>query len=429
MKLIYITFLLLLCSCLPAQTFYNTIFTRERLRFDYVVTGNDTSISIYGYRLYREPYWGGSPIHLIDTLAYGDMFLEVYDSLTGKMIFSQGYSTLFKEWQTTDEARIKNNVFLETLLMPFPRSVIHLRLLNRMRDLQFKEIYSCFINPASLEINSLKQPAKAEVQLIDSSGLSADCADLVFIAEGYTIAQREKFFSDAKRFVNTLYSWEPYSKFPKAFNVYAVYIPSDEAGTDRPTDTIWVSTALGSSMNTFGSERYLTVTDVYHLHDIIAGVPYDQICVLVNSDKYAGGGIYNFFTVFTVDNINSEFLFHHEFGHAFASLADEYYTSSVAYTEAINFDVEPYQPNITTKIEFDKKWKNMISDTIPVPTPDTSIYAGVVGLFEGAAYCAKGIYRPARDCSMKSVVSNAFCPVCREAIIRMIYLSGYRKQE
>jgi hypothetical protein len=429
MKIINLIFLLWMTMNLSAQISFEKFFTSERLRYDYVVTGNDTTIGIYGYQYYREPYWGGSHVNLIDTIGYGDMFLEVYDSLTGALIFSKGYSTLFKEWQTTDEAKTRDRAFLESVIMPFPKGTIRIKLFNRAMNMRFEEIHSCYINPGSIEINILKQPASTEVQLIFSSGLPAEKADLVFIAEGYTIHQRDKFFADAKRFSDILYRWEPYSDFTDAFNVYAVYTPSDETGTDRPTDTIWVNTALGSTFNTLGSERYLTVSDCHQLHNFIAGIPYDQVCVLVNTDKYGGGGIYNFFTVIAADNKYAEFLFHHEFGHAFASLADEYFTSSVSYTNMFDLTVEPYQPNITTRVELNKKWENMISDTVPVPTPDTSIYAGVVGLFEGAAYCANGIYRPARDCSMKSVVNNAFCPVCREAIIRMIFYSGYRKEQ
>ncbi len=429
MRLINILFLSLSAINLPAQISFDSYFTTERLRYDYVVTGNDTSIQLYGYKFYREPYWGGSFINLIDTFVYGDMFLEVYDSLTGSLIYSRGYSTLFKEWQTVDEARTNSGVFFESINVPFPKKPILIKIYDRGKDLRFNKIHSCYINPRSIEINILKQPASTKVRMIGNKGPSSEKTDLVFIAEGYTTSQRRKFFSDAKRIADAIYSWEPYSNFPTAFNIFAVYIPSDDAGTDSPTDTIWANTALGSSLNTFGSERYLTVTDVHHLHNLIAGIPYDQICVLVNSDKYAGGGIYNFFTVFTVDNKNAEFLFHHEFGHAFASLADEYYTSQVSYTSMFDYTIEPYQPNITTRVEFYKKWENLISDTIPVPTPDTSSYAGVIGLFEGAAYSAEKIFRPAIDCSMKSIRNNAFCPVCREAIVRMMYFNGYRKEE
>ena len=159
---------------------------------------------------------------------------------------------------------------------------------------------------------------------------------------------------------------------------------------------------------------------MFRIRDLLADIPYDQICVMVNSDHYGGGGIYNYLTVFTSNHQDSEFLFHHEFGHAFAALADEYYTSKVAYNEMFNLEKEPYQPNITTLIDFGRKWNSMVSDTMPVPTSNKLDYGGVIGVFEGAGYSATGIYRSFYNCSMKSVTRDAFCPVCQKAIEQMV---------
>ena len=53
--------------------------------------------------------------------------------------------------------------------------------------------------------------------------------------------------------------------------------------------------------------------------------------ILTNGDTYGGGGLYNVFSTAAAGNDFAEYLFVHEFGHHFAGLADEYYTSPVAY--------------------------------------------------------------------------------------------------
>jgi hypothetical protein len=426
MKYLYVLFwVVFIQQCLQAQVQFSDYFSNERLRFDYVAAGSATSLTIYPCQFYKEPFWGGSYSNLIDTFRFGEMMLEVFDSLTGSLIYSRGYSTLFKEWQTTDEAITNERAYSESVFMPFPKRTVNITILERTFNQQFAKVTSLYINPSSLQIIHIKQPGITEVRKILINGDPGKCTDIVFIGEGYRSSEKDKFFSDVLHFKDLFFQWEPYTSLQNEFNIYAVYASSDESGTDDPADSVWVNTLLESSLNTFGSERYLTVTDIPRMRNLIAGIPYDQVCIMVNSPIYGGGGIYNFFTVFTSDNKNSEFLFQHEFGHAFASLADEYYTSQVSYKEMFNPEVEPYQPNITTRIHFEQKWGKMIPDTIPVPTPDTILYKNVVGLFEGAAYSAKGIYRPSLDCSMKSIVNNAFCPVCRNAIRNMVFFNGY----
>jgi hypothetical protein len=425
MKFIYFFIcLIVLEQQQSAQVHFFDYFTLERLRFDYVVAGCDTSQKLFEYRFYREPIWGGLQINLIDTFLFGDMLLEVYDSLSGKLIYSKGYSTLFKEWQTTEEAKQGERAFFESVEMPFPSNTIYIKIYDREAGLVFNELYSAYLNPTIASIAVQKQPRYAEVKSVRTSGSPSDKVDVVFVAEGYTMNQHDKFFSDVVRFDSVFFDWDPYKNFSSSFNIYAVFAPSEDSGTDNPTDTTWVNTVLESNLNTFNSERYLTVSDIPRLRNIVSGVPYDQICIIVNSDIYGGGGIFNLYTIFTSDNQYSEFLFHHEFGHAFVCLADEYYTSDVSYTEMIDLKVEPYQPNITTSVDFSKKWKVLIADSIPQPTPDSAYYENVTGLFEGAAYCAKGIYRSSRDCSMKSIRNNAFCRVCKEAIIKKIQFTG-----
>ena len=199
-----------------------------------------------------------------------------------------------------------------------------------------------------------------------------------------------------------------------------VIAPSENSGTDIPADNIWKSTAVGTSFYTFDTDRYLMTIDNKKLRDIASYAPYDQIYILVNTDEYGGGSIYNHYSVCVSDNLFSEYVFLHEFGHGFASLGDEYYTSDVAYAEFYSKDVEPLDPNLTTLVNFDSKWKDMVKEDTPVPTPGIPEYADKVGAFEGAGYVAKGVYRPFEDCTMRSITVDNFCPVCKRVIQNMI---------
>jgi hypothetical protein len=161
-------------------------------------------------------------------------------------------------------------------------------------------------------------------------------------------------------------------------------------------------------------------TDYKSVRDLAANAPYDQIYLLVNSTKYGGGSIYNFYSICVNNNRAEEYIFTHEFGHGFASLADEYYESTTAYEDFYAKDVEPADPNITTLVDFDKKWKDLVDKDTPIPTPADDKYKNKVGAFEGGGYVDKGIYRPRFDCTMKSISVNNFCPVCKRAIEKMI---------
>jgi len=204
------------------------------------------------------------------------------------------------------------------------------------------------------------------------------------------------------------------------FNIWGIEAPSKESGTDIPAENIWKNTISNTQFYMFDLDRYLMTSDNKSLRNIASNAPYDQIFILVNTNKYGGGAIYNHYSVCVSDNSNSEYIFTHEFGHGFAGLGDEYYTSDVAYNEFYPLDVEPLDPNLTTLINFESKWKDMLDSETPIPTPATNDFSKTVGAFEGGGYVAKGVYRPMKDCSMKSISVNNFCPVCKRAIKRMI---------
>ena len=230
----------------------------------------------------------------------------------------------------------------------------------------------------------------------------------------------EKFRRDAKRMTDYFLSIEPYSKNADRFNFYAIESPSEETGVTIPGKGVYVNTNIHSSFYTFDMDRYLTTFDTKSVYDIAACVPYDAVFVLVNSDRYGGGGFFNHYCESTVDHKLSEIVAIHEFGHEFAGLADEYYTSEITYSDYYNLKYEPWEPNITTNINFGSKWKNLVPDGIPIPTPRSDKFKGVTGMFEGGGYLSRGIYSPVMDCRMKSNEAPGFCPVCSEAISKMI---------
>ena len=228
-----------------------------------------------------------------------------------------------------------------------------------------------------------------------------------------------KFISDVKRSADYIFSEEPFKSHRDDFNIRAVRSAGPDSGTDIPGEGIWKNTVMNSSFYTFGIERYMTTPDYKAVCDVAANAHYDQVYILVNTEKYGGGGIYNFYSISAADNERSRAVVIHEFGHAFAGLGDEYYTSEVAYNDFFNLEVEPWVPNLTTLVNFDVKWKDMVAEGVAVPTPEKEEYAETVGVYEGGGYVAKGVYRPMIDCLMHSN-DAVFCPVCSKAIEKMI---------
>ena len=397
-------------------------FENKALRMDYLHTGSKDTSSVEFLAWKAEPFWGGSKWNLIDDPLKGEFVIQIFDTADDELIYSKGFSTLFSEWQTTDEALDTVKTFYESIIIPFPKYEIRLRLSRRNKEQQFHVIFETSFNPFYVPIKASPPPKYKVVKILDA-GDPSEYVDLVFLPEGYTKNEMEKFRQDVERLTDTIFSWSPYDAYQGLFNIWIVEAPSEESGTDIPQDGIWKNTILNSSFNTFNIDRYLTTSDFKSVRDLASCAPYDQICIIVNHDKYGGCGIYNSYTIFTADNEMSEFLFMHEFGHGFVALADEYYSSDVPYTDFFDLTVEPYQENITTLIDFQSKWRDMVDPNTPVPTPDDPIYFHTVGVFEGAGYQAKGIYRPYHDCTMKSKTINNFCPICQRAIRRTI--EGY----
>ena len=413
-------FLLAISSYGFAQPDFKEYFENEgSLRVDYNLSGQYNEQQIFLYQIRKESFYAGSQKNLIDPFVYGSYYFEVYDKAEGKLIFSRGFNTLFEEWQTTDESKTERKAFKESLCFPLPKEKVVLKILKSRAPDHPAVLYETEIDPSNPLITQT-DTGKYKVFEYMINGKPRKKVDILFIAEGYTLDEMSDFKDDVRKFSDYMFNQEPFEKNKNKFNIRAVCSYSDESGTDIPGKGIWKSTVVNSNFFTFGSERYLTTSDYWAVRDIAARAPYDQIVVLVNSKKYGGGGIYNHYSLFSANHSLSKLVFIHEFGHGFAGLGDEYYTSSVAYSEFYPLDKEPLAPNLTTLVDFESKWKDMVSQSTPIPTPASSEFENTVGLFEGGGYSAKGIYRPYIDCRMKSNKAKGFCPVCQRAIQRMI---------
>ena len=417
MKKILLFVLMLLAVTVQAQ--FSKFFENKSLRLDYYHSGNATHEYYTFDELIEEPYWGGSHVNLVDTMNYGYYYVKVFEAKNDSLLYSRGYSTLFREWQTTIEAKKINRTFSESVVIPYPKEKVRIVLYSRDWNGKFHKKFSYNVNPDDPYIKHDRRLVYPDFN-VWVTGDPSKRVDVVILPEGYTKNQMGEFINDCKKFVKEFFSVAPYSHDKDKFNFRAVLAPSQQSGSDIPLQHVWRNTIMNTSYYTFGSERYLMTMDDKSVRDLAANAPYDQIYILVNSKKYGGGAIYNYYSVAVNGNGESGKILVHEFGHGFAGLADEYYDNSTAYNNYYNLNIEPWEPNITTLKDFGKKWKHLIKPGTPIPTPDTKQYANTVGVFEGGGYSAKGIYRSQEDCLMKDFKGDKFCAACTEAIQKMI---------
>ncbi|MDR1556724.1 MAG: IgA Peptidase M64 [Tannerellaceae bacterium] len=401
------------------QSTFDTYFEKKSLRIDFALSGDVASQTAALQQLREEPLWGGPQRNLIDSSGYGGYYVNVYDKATQKLIYSRGFNTLFEEWRTTEQAKTEIQSWTNSVSIPYPRQEVVVEITGRDRkDMQFRTLLKTAISPASIFIDRGRLKDN-KITRIQYTGEPSGKADLVFLAEGYTAAEQDKFEADARRFTELLFATPPYDTRRSDFNVWAVGLISEESGTDVSGKGIFRQTALNSGYYTFGLDRYLTTPDMKSIRDAVWNVACDAIFILVNAETYGGGGMYNFYAMGTADNERTAGVFVHELGHSFAGLADEYFTSEVAYdADFYPLDAEPWEPNITTLVDFGSKWADLLPAGTPVPTPLEDAYTDKVGVFEGGGYLAKGIYRPKVHCTMRDYAP--FCPVCSRAIQRMI---------
>lgn len=461
---------------------FDNYFIDKTMRIDYFHIGDAKSEIITVDKIYQYGTWGGSLNNLIDDFNNGKYYFKIYDEATKTLIYSKGFDSYFGEYKTSDDGLngIKRT-YSESAIIPYPKQKIIFAVELRGKDNMLSEIYRSEINPDDLLIIKDKVSDK-NVKVYESlkNGDPHIKVDVVILAEGYTAMEEIKFKHDLDKFTKIFFNQEPYKSNKDKFNVYGVFKASEESGVDEPDHNSFKKTILSATFYSLGSERYLLTEDNKTMRDLAANVPYDAIYIMVNSKRYGGGGIYNLYCTFTADNQWHDYLFLHEFGHSFAGLADEYYTSDVSYNDFYPKGIEPVEPNITALLDKTNiKWKLYLTHGIEIPTPwekevfdstdlawqksrrevnneiaeltrnnvhadkikqlqeeydakdrehqkwidqyfQRSKFHNMVGAFEGAGYASKGIYRPMLDCIMFSKGKKPFCKVCEEAIKRVI---------
>jgi hypothetical protein len=443
-------------------------FAAETMRVDYFHTGDATQEVFSLDRVVIEPLpWPGNPKQAIDTSNLGKYFFEVRDAKTKQLLYSRGFASIYGEWETTDEAKLIKRTFQESLRFPAPSAPVTIVLQKRDAKNAFVDIWTTTIDPADQFVDRSKPAAPAPLLTIQKSGEPENKVDFLILGDGYTAAEAKKFEADARRLTEVLFATSPFKENRRNFNVWAMAPPAAESGISRPSTGIYRDSPIGATYDAFGSERYVLTFDNQKLRRAAQFAPYEFIEVVVNGRTYGGGGIFNLYSTVAADNAFANYVFVHEFGHHFAGLADEYYTSPVEYTTPAQ-RVEPWEPNVTALLDVSTlKWRHLASpfaNVTPIPTPwnkeEFETYSraiqkrraqlrkdkrpeeemealfreeleheqkmfkaekhyGQVGAFEGAMYEARGYYRPEIDCIMFSR-SDKFCKVCREAIERIV---------
>jgi len=409
--------LLLIAFNLFAQSNFEKYFLEKTLRFDFYQVGNSDSEQIVFDELIEEIIWGGPKLNLIDTLNLGEYKIALLNK-DNAIIYSKGFSTLFREWQTTKEAKNLTRAFSGAVVFPYPKENITLTIYSRNSVNEFEKIYSLNIDPKNYFIR-MGNDEKYETEKIKYSGNTSEKYDIVFIPEGYKSDQLDKFILDCNLLVNHLFVYEPFNQLESKFNFWAIKAPSKDSICDIPAEGIWGNTLLNSSYYTFDSERYLMTEDYQKVCDVASNAPYDQIYILANSNKYGGGAIFNFYSLTVTNDPKFKEIFVHELGHGLAALADEY-GYDTTFVDYFPKGIEPWEKNITTLSNFASKWEKDVDKDTPIPTPDNSEYQSKIGVFEGGGYVAKGVYRPTFNSIMRSLEAKEFNKVSKDAIKEVI---------
>ena len=447
---------------------FDRFFMNKTMRVDYYHTGDAAMEVLSLERVVSDGPWAGSRLRLLDDTNFGKYFYRVFDAESDQVVYSRGFASLYGEWETTSEAESMHRTFHESLRLPWPRKPVRIILEKRDSEGRFQPIWEVAIDPEARYVNPADPPSLGKVWTLFESGPPEEKVDIILLGEGYTEEELPKFHEDAKRLTAELFGTEPFKSRKSDFNVRAIDLPAAESGVSRPHGGKYRRNPGGAQYSIFDSERYLLTYDNRTLRDILSATPYEFMGILVNEKQYGGGGIYNFQMASAVDSDFSDYVFVHEFGHHFAGLGDEYYTSDVAYETGNVEHPEPWEVNVTALHDpATLKWRDLVEPGTPIPTPwdkqefeehareirerrrelierqapesefdalfheqreiETEMlssmeYSGRVGAFEGASYEPVGLFRSEIDCIMFSRDKVGFCRVCGRGIERIIDL-------
>lgn len=416
----------LLSTKADAQQF-DEYFTDNTLRLDYIFGGSNSSQHIFFHQASCTPGWAGRKSRLSEQFLEGNGQLTVRDTLSHQLIYATSFSTLFQEWQSEEESTKLMKSFENSYVIPYPKRPVEVTVTLRDIHAQVTSELRHVVDPNDILIRKTDKP-RYNYNYVLHSGDNTSCVDIAIIPDGYTASEMDKFHRDCERTVDALFSHEPFQGMKDKFNVIAVNCPSPASGPSIPRAGIWKDLPCGSHYDTFYTDRYLMTSKMWKVYDILDGIPFEQIIVLVNTDLYGGGGIYNQINVFPADHPTFKPLLVHEFGHGYGGLADEYYYDD-QFENRYPADTEPWEPNITTLKDFSKKWADLVAKDTPIPTPFKALtyrqlvnrnlpkeYTQKVGVYEGGGYQSKGVYRPCQECRMKVLEVEDFCPVCTRVL-------------
>lgn len=418
--------LLFVSTIVLAQDF-NRYFIDATLRIDYTFIGNIKQQHIAVDELCKIPRWYGKHQRLSELPVEGNGQITVRDHKTQTIIYRNSFSTLFQEWLSYDEAKTATKSFENVFLVPFPKDTADITIELRDNRRSVMTQLTHMVVPNDILIRKIGDKSVTPYETLQQAADTSRCIHIAYVAEGYTEAEMPTFLNDCRTAMEALFAHEPFKTLRNRFNVVAVKAPSAESGTSNPGKGIWKNTALHSNFNTFYSDRYLTTLHLKDLHNWLAGTPYEHIIVLVNTDNYGGGGILNSYNLSMTHHRAFKPVVVHEFGHSFAGLADEY-----AYDyEAIPMyphDIEPWEKNITTMVDFKSKWSDMVKKGTKIPTeqpadldkPNAKKEKWQIGAYEPAGYSMHGVYRAYPDCRMRTNNNPDFCPVCQKAITELV---------
>ena len=423
MKKLFLTLICAVAAVAVSAQSFSDYFANKTLRIDYVFAGNAENQLVALDELATVEGWAGRRVNLDKIPVRGNGELKLIDSKSGKTIYRTSFSSLFQEWLVTDEASQTTKSFEATFLVPFPKQEVfaEITLLDNKGEMQTSLRHR--ILPDDKLIRNMNGRETAPHEYLLKSGSAEECIDIAIVAEGYAAEDMEIFMRDARTACEEIFRYEPFASHKEKFNVVAVKIESKQSDVSVPQDGIWRQTALNSNFHTFYSPRYLTTNSVHLIHDSLVGIDYEHLIILANTDTYGGGGIYNSYTLTTAHNPQFKPVVVHEFGHSFGALADEYFYEQADHTKnTYDLKYEPWEQNITSLVDFESKWKDMLDKRTSVPTEPTDKRKKeyTVGVYEGGGYMTKGMYRPAVVCRMRDNVATQFCPVCQRAIERII---------
>ena len=403
-KILAISFLLFSSLVSNAQRF-DDYFEDRTLRLDYTFAGDHTQSYIYVDELVSLPHWYGRRHHLKEVPLKGNGQIIVRAHNKDVVIYRHSFSTLFQEWLSTDEAKQTKKSFENVFLVPFPKDTVDITV--ELYDYHDKTATSMThtVAPTDILIRKAGEHDMTPYDILHQAADTSQCIRIAFVAEGYTADEMEHYLDDCQKAIYSLFNHEPFKSMQDRFNIIALKSVSEESGTSEPAKGIWKNTVLGSHFDTFYMDRYLTTLHLKQLHNVLAGTPYEHIIILVNTEHYGGGGIYNSYNLTYTGGKHFLPVVVHEFGHSFGGLGDEY---NYGDNDPMYFaDTEPWEPNLTTKCDFNGKWEKLIEE-------------GKAGLIEGGGYLTHGVWRGFENCRMRTNEEPEFCLVCRQALTRLI---------